>query len=210
MGDWYGRAKRVTAGAGQSMGPGGTRKLVVHAEGVNRADPDPVALANYQLQHGGAYHFIVALHGKNAGQVVQLLPASRGAYSMGGYADKLGWSLNRYGSRCIQVSVAGVTSAPDWSKLSPKARLAWLRLLRWIKREHGVPMVTPKGVRWDHAQHVSKRKWAKRSGVFNHGSAPYNTHTDGPGHGIPLGIVRKGQEQKPLTRMIRRNKKNAR
>lgn len=207
---WYARAKRIpwTRYSGQQMGPGNTRKMVLHAEGVYRSDPDPVQLAHYLNSSGvGAYHLIIALHGKHAGTVVQMLPADKGAYSMVGGSSVLGWSTNRQGARCIQVCVAGVKTAPDWRRLSPKAKLAWLRLIRWVKRKHGVPMTTPKGVRWDRSQRVSSQKWARRSGVFHHGCAPQNDHTDGPGEGKPLGVVRAGKRQRSLVRMINRIKR---
>ena len=217
MGNQYKRAIQVPYrhGDGQPMGGERNRKhLYVHAEGADRDQPNPVDLAHYMNRERiGAYHFLIALHGPHTGQVVQMLPADKGAYAMGGYSDKTpgGFSLNRYGKRGIAVCVVGVEQSPKWRNMSLEAKVAWLQLLHWIKNQHGVPMYSAVGVPWGRKKESTIRKFMNRDGVWPHGGVPFQwDRSDGMGHGLPLGIVRKGDEQAPLHKMIKHKKRKLR
>jgi len=204
---WYKGAKRVNynRGSGQPLdGYRNARIADVHAEGVYRTAPSAYNLAAYfnSPNGSGPYHFLFVAHGPNAGQLIQMLPADRGAYALGGYANltPTGNSLNRTGARHVSICVVGVTESPDWDKMPRKAKLEWLKLVRWLKNKHDIQPITRHG--WNNTKKISFKRYTK-GGYTPHGKVPFQQwRSDGTGNGKPLGITFKKEKRHNLTKHI--------
>lgn len=164
--------KGVTKVRGRDAGvmdhQGGTRKVVIHTEGVDRGHNgkggNALWLAQYVAAANSGYHFTI----DRSGRVAQLYSARVGSRAM-----KAGrWSPNRQGDIAIQVCFAGINDArqlEDWPLLG------WDRLMRFFD-SWDVPRTTPVG--WGRPER-SSQVWRTKSGFFSHAHAPFNDHTDG-------------------------------
>lgn len=167
---WYPKATRVPADrAGTMDGTNGTRKVVIHTEGVTRgkdgANGNAVDLAKYVASRGIAYHFIIDRHGR----IAQCYPTEVAARSL-----KAGrWSPNKQGKRAVQICFAGVTSMEEVK--SWRLNGWWTQFVQWLEEDSGVPPTSV--VPWGKASR-SEKAWRK-SGWTSHAHAPFNDHTDG-------------------------------
>lgn len=167
---WMKGATRVPGRlAGRMDGTDGTRKVVIHTEGVTRGPGgragNAVNLARYVADRNIGYHFVY----DRAGRWAQVYPAHVGARSLKAGA----WSPNRQGKVAIQVCFAGVTSMSetrDWPMTN------WDTFLKFVE-SWGVPRKSV--CRWaDPAR--SEARW-RQSGWTCHAAAPFNDHRDGTG-----------------------------
>lgn len=153
--------------AGVMDGSNGTRKVVLHTEGMDRGrngrDGNAVSIAKYVAARNTGYHFVI----DRAGRIAQLYPVTVASRAM--LAGP--WSPNRQGDIAIQVCFAGISDAgqlDDWPLLH------WDKLTRFFD-SWGVPRRTH--VDFNHPTR-SQADWRK-SGYVSHGHAPFNDHTDG-------------------------------
>lgn len=167
---WYEHAKRIPGrDAGVMDGTNGTRKVVLHTEGVDRGrngrDGNAINLAHYVAARNIGYHFVI----DRQGRIAQLYPVTVASRAL--LAGP--WSPNRQGDIAIQVCFAGIASArqlDDWPLTN------WNRLVRFFD-SWDIPR--RKHVDFNHPQR-SEKAW-RRSGYTSHAHAPFNDHTDGQG-----------------------------
>lgn len=165
---WLPSAVRVEGrDRGYMDGTFGSRKVILHTEGVTRGangrDGNAINLARYVAAHNIGYHFVIDRHGR----IAQLYPAHVASRAL--LAGP--WSPNRQGVVAIQVCFAGISSArelEDWPLTH------WPRLLRFFD-DWKVPRTT--SVSWNHPER-SSAAWRK-SGYVSHAHAPFNDHSDG-------------------------------
>lgn len=187
MSQWYPKAVRVPAGqAGVMDGSNGSRKIVIHTEGVARgkAGADARGLARYVAERGIAYHFVVDPW---RGTVAQCYPVGVASRALEAHS----WSPNRQGVLAVQVCFAGISDAGELARTPLKG---WPELAAWLHRVHGIPLVTH--VDWDRPARA-EHAW-RRSGVVAHCHAPeqWTGHTDGV-H-APIGrLLGKAKPAKP-------------
>lgn len=161
------------ASPGVMDGVGGTRKVVVHTEGVLRgkrgAGGNAFQLAEYVSARNIGYHFVYDYHGRWA----QLYNPGEGSRAM--LAGR--WSPNRQGDVAIQICFAGVADASDvkdWPLTN------WNRFLEFCDA-WGIPR---KEICDFKRPSRSEKDW-RRSGWTCHAAAPMNDHVDGKG--APVG-----------------------
>ena len=167
---WMPDAKKIRGrDAGDMDRSNGTRKAVIHTEGVDRGkngrDGNAYDLARYVAANNIGYHFVI----DRAGRIAQLYPVTVGSRAL--LAGP--WSPNRQGVIAVQICFAGIASAEqldDWPLVN------WGRMMRFldrwnIPRRHHVDF-----------NHPTRREsdWRK-SGWVSHAHAPFNDHTDGSG-----------------------------
>ena len=172
----------------------GTRKVVVHTEGVlrgkNGRDGNAISLAKYVARENIGYHFVY----DRAGRFAQIYPANVSSRSL--LAGR--WSPNRQGEVAIQICFAGISDAKeieDWPMKN------WDKFLRFTDKWR-VPR--KKQNNWNHPSR-SESVW-RQSGWHSHASAPFNDHVDG--QGAPIRKMLKSKKKKRVsTKASRRLKK---
>ena len=166
---WYPHAVKVPARmAGTMDGSNGTRKAIIHTEGVQRGaggrDGNAVNLAHYVQQRNIGYHFVV----DRAGRIAQLYPVDVGSRAL-----KAGWwSPNRQGKVAVQICFAGVADMADVKDWNLDK---FHDLEKWLHKQWGIPRSSH--VNWGKSTR-SADAWRK-SGWTSHAHAPFNDHTDG-------------------------------
>ncbi len=165
---WFPGARRIVGrDPGVMDGSFGTRKVVIHTEGVDRGrngrDGNAYDLAHYVADRNIGYHMTV----DRAGRVAQLYPANVGSRAM--LAGP--WSPNRQGDIAIQVCFAGIADA---GQLDDWPLPGWAKLRDWFE-SWGVPSRTH--VDFNHPTRNTS-DWRK-SGWVSHAHAIFNDHTDG-------------------------------
>lgn len=161
---------------GTMDGTHGTRKVVLHTEGVDRGVDgrygNAVDLARYVVAKDIGYHLIYDWSGRFA----QIYPANVAARALKRHGD---WSPNKQGQVALQVCFAGIEHAADTERWPLDN---WHKFLQWA-HDLGIPTDT----------HIDWRKptrdrtlWV-RSGWTCHAAAPGNDHRDGTG--APYGLL---------------------
>lgn len=173
---WLPGATRVPGRyPGRMDGTYGTKKVVLHTEGVDRGPDgrygDAAAVARYVADRNIGYHLCYDY----SGRWVQLYPADVGARALRAGA----WSPNRQGVLAIQVCLVGVVDAADVAKWPMDN---WGKFLRWLD-DLGVPRESH--VDW--ADPVRSTRLWRKSGWTSHAHSPHNDHVDG--RGAPIGLL---------------------
>ncbi len=166
---WFPDARKIRGrDAGVMDGSYGTRKVVIHTEGVDRGrngrDGNAYDLAHYVADRNVGYHLTI----DRAGRIAQLYPATVGSRAM--LAGS--WSPNRQGVLAVQVCFAGIADA---GQLDDWPLIGWDRLMRWFdswdipRRSH---------VSFNHPTR-SVDNWRKSGWVSHAHAGAGNDHTDG-------------------------------